>query len=129
MLDEQAARKISIQGIHVDITEAMRLAIAEKLSPLLRHNEHIVRLNLRLHRDQTLGDDHHYTATGQIEIRGPDLIAQAEGKDAYAVLDELAEKLDHMLERRHGRRLDKRNHPHGVELDVSLPKADDAPPR
>jgi putative sigma-54 modulation protein len=116
--------KLIIQGIHLDLTDAMQNAIQDKFAVLLRHNEHIVRINVRVHRDQTLGTEHHYTATGQVEIGGPDLVASAEGKEAYDVLDELADKLSRQLERRQGKRKDRRNHPAETDLDANLPKVE-----
>lgn len=120
--NEDRSDRIYVQGIHFDITEAMRVAIAAKFRPVMRRTPEIVRLNVRLAQDQQLGGVPHFSGTAQLEIRGPDLIAQANGKDLYAIMDELVEKLDHLLERRQGRRKDKRNHPHEVELDAVLPK-------
>lgn len=114
--------KIIMQGIHVDLTPALQLAIHQKFETLLRHDPYIVRLNIRLHKDQKLGRRYHYRATAQVECRGPDLVAEAEGKEAYAALDELSQKLDEQLARRHERLKDKRNHPHEVEIDSVLPK-------
>jgi putative sigma-54 modulation protein len=122
MSTDQTPSRITMQGIHVDLTEAMQNAIQEKFSVLLRHNERIVRVNVRLRSDQQLGHQHHYSATGEIEIGGPNLVANSEGMDAYNVLDDLVDKLDRLLRRRHGQRKDKRNHPHDVELDAALPK-------
>jgi putative sigma-54 modulation protein len=116
--------KLNLQVIHFEPTNAMRGVIQDKFAPLLRHNGYIVRINVRLHRDQTLGTEHHYTATGQIEIAGPDLVASAEGKEAYEVIDQLVEKLDRQLERRHDRRKDRRNHPHAPEIEAALPKVE-----
>lgn len=116
------ASKLKIQGIHFELTEAMQNIMHEKFGVLLRHNEYIIRVNVRIHQDQTLGTEHHYTATGQIEISGPDLVASAEGKDAYDVMDQLVEKLDRQLEKRHGRRKDRRNHPQSPEIEAALPK-------
>lgn len=113
-----------MQGIHVELTDSLQSAIRDKFAAILRHNEFIIRINVRLHQDQTIGTDHHYQATAQIEIGGPDLVASADGKDAYVVLDELVEKLDRLLERRHGRRKEKRNHPQEIELDAPIPKTD-----
>lgn len=118
------ASKIHFQAIHVEKTGAMLDIVREKFTPLLRHNERIIRINVRLQQDQTLGTEHHYTATGEIEIGGPDLVASADGKNAYDVLDRLVEKLDHRIERRHERRKDKRNHPHATEIDTELPKVE-----
>lgn len=119
------AERIQLQGIHVEITPALHQIVVEKFSGLVRHDQHIIRVNVRLHKDQQLGDDYHYSATGVIEVRGPDLVAHAGGKDAYAALDELVDKLDQLLERRHGRKKDRRNHPHGIELPADLPKVED----
>ena len=116
--------KLILQGVHVELTEAMQNAMREKLAVLLRHNDYIVRINVRLHQDQTMGSEHHYTATGQVEIGGPDLVASAEGKEAYGVIDELVEKLNRQLGRRHGKRKDRRNHPTAPELDATLPKVE-----
>ena len=114
--------KIIMQGVHVELTAAMQNIIREKFSILLRHNEWIVRVHVRLHQDQQRGKSYHYTATGQIEISGPDIVASVKGEDAYSVLDALVEKLDERLRERHERRKDKRNHPRDVELETQLPK-------
>lgn len=119
---EDRSDRIYVQGIHFDLTEAMRLAIADKFRPVMRRTPEVVRLNVRLAQDQKLGGVLHYSGTAQLEIRGPDLIAHAEGTDPYVILDELVEKLDHLVERRQGRRKDKRNHPHDIELEANLPK-------
>lgn len=105
------AERILLQGIHVEITPALHQIVVDKFSPLVRHDQHIIRINIRLHKDQKLGDEYHYAAMGLIEVRGPDLVAHADGKDAYAALDQLVDKLDQLLERRHGRAKARRNHP------------------
>ena len=116
------ASKITMQGIHIELTAALQNVILDKFSVLLRHNEWIVRVNVRLHQDQQRGKNFHYTATGQIEIAGPDIVATVKGDDAYNVLDGLVEKLDEQLRERNERRKDKRNHPKDVEIETNLPK-------
>lgn len=120
--DDEIGSKIIMQGIHVELTAAMQNMIREKFSVLLRHHERIIRIHVRLHQDQNLGQSYHYSATGQIEIGGPDIVATVKGEDAYNILDGLVEKLDEQLRDRHERRKDKRNHPRGVEIDANLPK-------
>jgi putative sigma-54 modulation protein len=117
-------QKIIMQGVHVELTPSLQSTIRERFAVLLRHNSHIIRINIRLHLDQKMGEtqQHHYTATGHIEIGGPDLVASAEGTAAYDTIDALAEKLNRLLRERQGRRKDKRNHPHDVELAAQLPK-------
>lgn len=119
---DDIASKIIMQGVHIELTPAMQNIIRDKFAVLLRHNEWIVRVNIRLNKDQARGRQNHYTATGQIEIGGPDLVAHVEGDEAYSVLDGLVDKLDKLLRDRQVRRKDRRNHPHEVEFDVELPK-------
>ena len=119
---EDLLSKIHMQGIHLELTAALQTTIRDKFSVLLRHNGWIVRINVRLQQDQRRGTKHHYTATGHVEVRGPDIVASVKGDDAYNVLDGLVEKLDEQLRERHERLKDKRNHPNDVELDTALPK-------
>lgn len=126
-LPDDIDTKILMQGVHIELTEAMKNAIREKFSRLLRHNEWIIRINVRLHQDQKLGHEYHYTATAQIEIGGPDIVASVDGKEAYDVIDGLVDKLDKLLARRHGLRKEKRKHPHEIDLDATLPKVEEAP--
>ncbi|MEO6245957.1 MAG: ribosome-associated translation inhibitor RaiA [Opitutaceae bacterium] len=121
-LPPDLAAKLLLRGIHLDLTDPLRTAAAEKTARLLRHNDHILRLRIDLELDKTHGVGAQFIAKGHIEISGPDLIASVTSEDAYKSLDLLVDKLDGLLRRRHGIHKDKRNHPHGVEIDSSLPK-------
>jgi putative sigma-54 modulation protein len=120
--------RIILQGIHIDLTPALQNIMREKFSVLFRHHERILRVNINLHKDQTRGKNHHFSATGQVEIAGPDLVATVRGDDAYEVIDGLVEKLDEQLRERHERRKDKRNHPRAIELEAELPKMETRTP-
>lgn len=122
-LSDDIGSKLILQGIHVELTPALQEAIREKFSALLRHNPRIIRIDVRLHSTQTLGQNHLYRASAQVEIGGPDLNASAEGPEAYDVLDECAARLGKLLERRHGLRKDRRNHPQEIELEAAIPKS------
>lgn len=116
--------KLILQGVHLELTDALQQTLREKFGRLLSRNEHIVRIEVRVRLDQTLGTEHTYTVVAQIVIGGPDLIASAEGKEAYNLIDEVVEKLEHLLERRQGKRKDNRNHPKPVELGGAIPKTE-----
>lgn len=120
--DNQVSDKLILQGVHVELTEAMKNEMRDRLAVLLRHNEWIVRINVRLQQTQTLGTKHIYSVTGQIELRGPDIVATATADDAYNAVDQLVDKLDEQLRKRHELLKDRRNHPRDVELDASIPK-------
>src|SRR4051812_7477810 len=108
--------KIKLQGVHIDLTPALQAAVYDKFSLLLRRNEWIVRINVRLNHEQNRSGRHHvYNATAQIELRGPDIVATVKGEDLYNVIDALAGTLDEQLRDRHERLKVKRNHPQPVE--------------
>lgn len=115
--------KLIMSGIHVELTEALKNRIREKIGRVLRHDPRIVRVRVDLEHDKTRGSQHHFVAKGQIQIYGPDILASAEDEDAYKALDLLTDKLDDALRRRHSHAKEKRHHPHSVELGVPLPKA------
>lgn len=115
----EPADKIIMQGVHVELMPALQTAIRNKFAVLLRHNEHIVRIHVRLQLEQTHGSQHLYSATAQIEIGGPDLVATMKGEEAYAVIDALAEKLSEQLRERHERRTDR--HREGPKMDQAAP--------
>ncbi|MBK8856108.1 MAG: ribosome-associated translation inhibitor RaiA [Opitutaceae bacterium] len=116
------ATKLIIRGVHVELTDALRQAVEHKAERLLRHNDYIVRIRIDLEVDKTKDINHKFIAKGHIEIGGPDLIASVSSEDCYKSIDLLVDKLDRLLERRHGLRKDKRNHPHATDLDTALPK-------
>lgn len=124
--DSQVSDKLILQGVHVGLTDAMQSAMRERLAVLLRHNEWIVRIHVRLQQTQTLGTKRLYSVTGQIELRGPDIVATATSDDAYAAIDQLVDKLDEQLRRRHEMLKDRRNHPHEVEIAANIPKVGNA---
>ncbi len=122
MNPDDIVSKITLQGVHVELTPAMQNIIREKFAVLLRHNEWIVRINIRLNKVQSRGKQNFFSAVGHIEIGGPDLVAHVDGTDAYQVLDGLVEKLDKLLRDRQVMRKDKRNHPQDVDIETELPK-------
>lgn len=118
--------KIILHGVHVELTPTLQDIIRKKFSVLLRHEPRILRIDVRLHSNQTLGEKHLYRVSAQIELGGPDLNASAEGAETYDVLDECVAKLTTLLERRHGLRKDRRNHPQDIELAAAIPKTSSA---
>ena len=114
--------RIVFQAVNLENTPGIQAAVYEKFGALLKHNDHIIRIEVHLKKSQTIGTHPLFTAVARLEIGGPDLVANDEGKDAYGLLEALAAKLDRLLEKRHGIRKDKRNHPHSAEIGDGLPK-------
>jgi putative sigma-54 modulation protein len=118
--------QIIVRGVHLDLTDALKAAAAEKAARLFRHQERIIRVRLDLEHDKTRLVRQAFIAKGHIEIRGPDLIASVASDDLYKSLDKLMDKLDRMLRKRATAAMTKRQHPHRVEIPAKLPKVDPA---
>lgn len=105
------ADRLLIRGIHLSLTDALRTSIESKVERLFRHESHIIRIRVDLEHDHTRGIGREFIAKGQIEIRGPDLLASVASDDAYKSVDLLVDKLDTLLRRRAGTVRARRRHP------------------
>ncbi|MCF3651058.1 ribosome hibernation-promoting factor, HPF/YfiA family [Synoicihabitans lomoniglobus] len=120
---EVIEEKLILSGIHLDLTDAIKAHVREKVAKLLRHEPRIVRVRLEIEYHQTKSHHGQFTAKGHIEISGPDLNASDNGDDAYVAIDKVVSELDRQIRKRSTDRLSKRNHPHAVDLGADLPKA------
>ncbi len=111
--------RIIVRGIHLQLTPALRQAAIDKAARLFRHENQIVRVRIHLDCNPAGEVGKKFTAQGQLEIGGPDLVATVATDDAYKALDLLMDKLDGLLRRRHGRRVNTRNDPEPEEVSMS----------
>ncbi|MGB1091083.1 MAG: ribosome hibernation-promoting factor, HPF/YfiA family [Oceanobacter sp.] len=81
---------LKISGHHVEVTESLNDYVAEKMSRLERHAEHITSAQVTL----TVEKNHQNKVEGQIHVTGADLVASAENEDMYAAIDAMIDKLD-----------------------------------
>ena len=91
--------KLILRGIHLWLTDAMKLAVETKAERLFRHEPRIVRLRIDVERDLR-NRTRVFTAKGRIEIAGPDLTAAVTTGDAYMSINLLIDKLDRLLRKR-----------------------------
>jgi len=108
---EAIASRVLFRGIHLPLTAALTQAAHDKAARLFRHEEHIIRLRIDLEHVEATEANRQFTAKGHLEISGPDLVATVASDDAYKSIDLLVDKLDGLLRRRHGRRVNTRNDP------------------
>jgi putative sigma-54 modulation protein len=113
---------VIISGNHLELTSALKRIVREKMAKLFQHEERIIRIRVELTYDSTTSPDRALVAQGQIEIRGPAMIASVRSPDMYRSVDELVDKLDRMLRRRSRLNKVKRKRVHAVELPSDLPK-------
>ena len=113
---------IIISGQNLDLTDALREAVVNKMSKLFTHDERIIRLRIELSYQPNKHKEKEFAAKGHIEIQGPDMIVSAESEDMYKSIDELAVKLARKIRRRHRLERVKRNSLHLVDIPAKLPK-------
>ncbi|MDR2982198.1 MAG: ribosome-associated translation inhibitor RaiA [Puniceicoccales bacterium] len=113
---------ILITGLNLDLTDALKDSVNEKMAKLFKHNEKIVRLHIELEYQPSRKRQGEFIAKGRIELRGPDVVVSVESDDLYKSIDILEEKLTRQIRRRHRLEKEKRNHPHDIEIPSVLPK-------
>lgn len=115
-------KEVIISGTHMDLTEALKNTVTEKVDRLFRHEEQIVRIRVDLSYDNKKRAKEEFTAKGHIEIQGKDMHVSETNDDLYKSIDLMTDKLDRMLRQRSRHEISKRNHPHDVDIPAALPK-------
>ncbi|MBS3745247.1 MAG: ribosome-associated translation inhibitor RaiA [Wenzhouxiangellaceae bacterium] len=92
--------QLDISGQNVEVTQALRAYVTEKLERLQRHFDNLTSAHIVLRLEKV---DH--TAEGTIGVGGRTnpIHAQAVSEDMYAAIDKLADKLDRQVRRHKGR--------------------------
>ena len=114
--------KILIAWHHFSMSEATRADVEGIAEKLLKHHAHIVRVRFESEFETLRSGERAYTVKGMVELRGPDLAASATTDNLYKSIHEVVDKLERMLGERARKRVDKRHHPHPVEIPAELPK-------
>jgi len=123
MKSDTNAHEIIVSGIHVNLTEALKAYVVDKMQRLFGHEDRIVRIRVEIEFDDRKAKDDRFTAKAHLQIHGPDDNISVTSDDAYKSIDLLVDKLDRSIRRRSRLTKEKRNHPHGVEIENALPKA------
>jgi putative sigma-54 modulation protein len=84
--------QLSISGHHIDVTEALRTYVEEKIKKLERHYDHITNAHVILSVEKVK-----QRAEATIHISGAELFADADSEDLYAAIDRLTDKLDRQI--------------------------------
>jgi putative sigma-54 modulation protein len=100
----------------MDLTDAMKAIVREKVEKLFRHNSRIVRAHVELVYGRSRDHSREFAAQIRLELPGPDIVVREESNDLYKSIDFLVDKVDRQLRRRHRLDKEKRNHPHSTDL-------------
>ena len=98
--------QLNISGHHVDVTDALKSYVEDKLQKLERHYDHITNAHVVLTIEKL-----QQKAEATIHISGAELFADANCDDMYAAIDKLTDKLDRQI-LKHKEKLQNRHQGH-----------------
>ncbi len=84
--------QIQITGRHLEITPSMKEYVGAKMTKLTRHFDHILDAHVVLYVERGK-----QIAEATILVPGHDVVAKADGKNMYAAIDLLQDKLDRQV--------------------------------
>ena len=90
-------KEVIISGVHVDLTNALKDMVNEKVRKLFSHDSKIIRIRVALEMAKNKAHQDEFVAHGRIEIGGPDIEAKAATGDLYKSIDAMVDKLDRQL--------------------------------
>jgi len=83
---------LTLTGVHLEITPAIRAYVLSKLERVNRHFDHVIDVNVVLSVDKL-----RKKVEANVHVRGKDIHAEAIDPDMYAAIDMLADKLDRQV--------------------------------
>lgn len=83
---------LSVTGHHVDVTDALKDYVGEKMEKLQRHFDRVTDIHVILSVEKL-----RQQAEATIDLAGAKVHAEAESDDMYAAIDALIDKLDRQV--------------------------------
>lgn len=114
--------QVTITGINLTLTEALKNYVREKATKLFDHNDRIIRANFALEYIPTKAPEQSFVAKSTIEVAGSNIVLSVKSADLYKSIDELIDKLIRQIRRAHRLEKEKRNHPQDIEIGKNIPK-------
>lgn len=84
--------QINITGHHIEITDALKDYVTEKMQKLTRHFDHVTNSHVILTVEKQ-----NQKAEATVHASGKDLFAEHTCEDMYASIDALVDKLDRQI--------------------------------
>ena len=84
--------QVNLTGHHVDVTDALRAYVDEKIARLERHFDHVTNVHVILSVEKL-----NKKAEATVHIAGADVFADSVHEDMYAAIDALVDKLDRQV--------------------------------
>ena len=84
--------QVSISGQHMDITDALKQHVGEKMDKIIRHFDHVTNAQVVLHVEK---EEH--LAEANIHTKGASIHATGAANDMYAAIDDMISKVDRQV--------------------------------
>ena len=109
---------LTISGHHLEVTDALREYVLNKLSRVIRHFDQVVDVNVLLTVEKQKEKDRRQRAEVNLHVKGKDIFVESAHEDLYAAIDQLMDKLDRQVCRHKGKVQDH-HHPSPKRQEVS----------
>ncbi len=109
---------LTISGHHLEVTQALREYVLNKLSRVIRHFDQVVDVNVLLTVEKQKEKDRRQRAEVTLHVKGREIFVEHSHGDLYAAIDELMDKLDRQV-CRHKDRVQNHHHTAAKRLDIS----------
>ena len=103
--------QLSISGHHVDVTDALRTYVTNKMTRLEKHFDHITNVHVVLTVEKL-----QQKAEATMHVSGAELFADADSENLYHAIDQLSEKLDRQI-LKHKQKLTERRPRHKIPTE------------
>lgn len=87
--------EIIITGIHLELTEPIKIYVQDKISKVKKYVENISTAKVTLEKANKEGKT--FIAKGILHVAQTDIISESEDYDLYAAIDILADKLERLV--------------------------------
>jgi len=94
-------KNLIISGLHLDLTDALKNIVSDKMEKIFKHEEKIIRARVELDQDsRSSSHKNQFTAKGHLELKGSTITISSSSDNLYKAIDDLIEKLDRGLRRK-----------------------------
>ena len=106
--------QVNLTGHHVEITDALRAYVDEKIARLERHFDHVTNVHVILSVEKL-----EQKAEATVHVAGADVFADSVHEDMYAAIDTLVDKLDRQLIRHKEKTKSHRGNGHRESVEAA----------
>jgi len=107
--------QLNITGHHVEVTDSLKVYVAEKLERLEKHFDHVNNVHVILSVEKQ-----RQKSEATVNVNGASLFADSTEEDMYAAIDSMADKLDRQI-KKHKEKLKDHHRQEGSDIKHQQP--------